>query len=236
MPNSHSEAKSGGAIVQAKGGSLLIEDVQALTNANQYRLYQLIRHKHRMGKDGQRYAGTEVRIMVTSPVSFSALAQEVTFRRELYYLLGALVVEIPSLRERKEDLEHKIRETLRDCCEHYSRYHVLTKGAFQILLDYPWNGNLIQVENFCERLILTAQKRSLDEAFVEWLLSEMYPGEEKEKSFDDVISEQEVPYSIEAKEIRDTLLKLGGSRERTAKELGISKATLWRKMKKYHLE
>lgn len=225
-----------GAVVQAKGGSLLIEDVQALTKANQYRLYQLIRHKHRMGRDGQRYAGTDLRIMVTSPAPYSALAQEVTFRRELYYLLGGLVVEIPSLRERKEDLEHKIRETLRDCCEHYSRYHVLTKGAFQVLLDYPWTGNLIQVENFCERLILTADKRSLDEAFVERLLSEMYPGEGKEKSFDCFIREQEIPYPLEAREIKDTLLKLGGSREKTAKELGISKATLWRKMKKYHLE
>jgi len=224
-----------GAAVQAKGGSLLIEDVQALTKANQYRLYQLIRHKHRLGREGQRYAGVEVRIMVTSLVPLSELVKENDFREELYYLLEGLAVAIPPLRERKEDLEFKIRETVRDCCEHYSRFHVLTKGAYQVLLDYPWNGNLIQVENFCERLILTAEKRSLDEASVEGLLNEMYPDERKEKSENSFVKKEEVPYSMEAREIKDTLLMMGGNREKTAKELGISKATLWRKMKKYHL-
>ena len=225
-----------GAAAQAKGGSLLIEDIQALTKANQYRLYQLIRHKHRLGREGQRYPGAEVRIMVTGTVSFTELVKKEDFRKELYYLLEGLAVSIPPLRERKEDLEFKIRETIRDCCEHYSRFHVLTKGAFKVLLDYPWKGNLIQVENFCERLILTSEKRSLDEAAVEDLLNEMYQGETNVEKEDSVIRNAEVPYPLEAGEIKDTLLKLGGNREKTAKELGISKATLWRKMKKYHLE
>ena len=225
-----------GAAAQAKGGSLLIEDIQALTKANQYRLYQLIRHKHRLGREGQRYAGAEVRIMVTATVPLSELVKKKDFRKELYYLLEGLTVTIPPLRERKEDLEFKIRETIRDCCEHYSRFHVLTKGACKVLLDYPWRGNMIQVENFCERLILTAEKRSLDEAAVEDLLAELYPGESKVEKEDSAIKNAEVSYPLEAGEIKDTLLKLGGNREKTAKELGISKATLWRKMKKYHLE
>ncbi|MDF2886075.1 MAG: domain S-box protein [Lacrimispora sp.] len=225
-----------GAAAQAKGGSLLIEDAQALTKANQYRLYQLIRHKHRLGREGQRYAGAEVRIMVTAAVPLSQLVKKEVFRKELYYLLEGLLVTIPPLRERKEDLEFKIRETIRDCCEHYSRFHVLTKGAFQVLIDDPWKGNLIQVENYCERLILTAKKRSLDEAAVESLLTEMYPGERKEELADTVLKNEEASIPMEAMEIKDILLKQAGNREKTARELGISKATLWRKMKKYHLE
>ena len=225
-----------GAAAQAKGGSLLIEDVHALTKANQYRLYQLIRHKQRLGREGQRYAGTEVRVMVTSIVPLWELLTEVDFRKELCYLLEGLAVTIPPLRDRKEDLEFKIRETIRDCCEHYSRFHVLTKGAYQILLHYPWKGNLIQVENFCERLILTAEKRSLDEAAVETLLAGLYPGEQEKESEQTCAGKKEALVPIEAIEIKDTLLKQGGNREKTAMELGISKATLWRKMKKYHLE
>jgi len=225
-----------GAAAQAKGGSLLIEDVHALTKANQYRLYQLIRHKHRMGKEGQRYPGSEVRVMATSMVSLSGLLKEGGFRKELCYLLEGLTVTIPPLRDRKEDLEYKIRETIRDCCEHYSRFHVLTKGAYEVLLHYPWKGNFIQVENFCERLILTAEKRSLDEAVVENLLARLYPGETEEESEDASPGEEEIPFPMEAVKIKDTLFRQGGNREKTAKELGISKATLWRKMKKYHLQ
>ncbi|NNJ28383.1 PrpR N-terminal domain-containing protein [Lacrimispora defluvii] len=225
-----------GAAAQAKGGSLLIEDVHALTKANQYRLYQLIRHKHRMGREGQRYPGTEVRVMVTSMVSLSGLLKEGGFRKELCYLLEGLSVTIPPLKDRKEDLEFKIRETIRDCCEHYSRFHVLTNGAYQVLLHFPWKGNLIQVENFIERLILTAEKRSLDEAAVENLLARLYPGEKEEESQPASTEKEEIPFPMEAVKIKDTLFMQGGNREKTAKELGISKATLWRKMKKYHLE
>ncbi len=225
-----------GAVAQAKGGSLLIEDIQALTKANQYRLYQLIRHKHRLGREGQRYAGVEVRIMVTGTALLSELVKKEDFRKELYYLLEGLAVSIPPLRERKEDLEFKIRETIRDCCEHYSRFHVLTKGAYQVLLHYPWKGNLIQVENFCERLVLTAEKRSLDEAAVENLLDRLYPDEKKDESEPTSTEKEEIPFPMEAVKIKETLFMMGGNREKTAKELGISKATLWRKMKKYHLE
>lgn len=225
-----------GAVAQAKGGSLLIEDIQALTKANQYRLYQLIRHKHRLGREGQRYAGAEVRIMVTGTALLSELVKKEDFRKELYYLLEGLAVSIPPLRERKEDLEFKIRETIRDCCEHYSRFHVLTKGAYQVLLHYPWKGNLIQVENFCERLILTAEKRSLDEAAVENLLDRLYPDEKKDESEPTSTEKEEILFPMEAVKIKETLFIMGGNREKTAKELGISKATLWRKMKKYHLE
>ncbi|WP_124065574.1 PrpR N-terminal domain-containing protein [Clostridium sp. E02] len=227
-----------GAIVSSRGGSLLLEDVQALTKGNQYRLYQLIRHKQRLGKDGLRHAGTTVRVMVTSSVPISSLAEVGILRQDLYYLLEGLSVRIPSLRERKEDLEGKIRGSIRNCCEHYSRFHVLTQGAYKLLLDLAWRGNLVQVENFCERLILTANKRSLDEGAVENLFHKLYPGETGVKlngagEKDGVTPEESCP--PEAAKIREILLKHGGSREKTAKELGISKSTLWRKMKKHHL-
>ena len=226
-----------GAVAQAKGGTLLLEEVQCLTRANQYRLCQLIRYKSRLGKDGARYPGADVRVMVTTDVPLSDLAGDGAIREDLYYLLSGLTVRIPPLRERKEDLERKLAESIRDCCEHYSRFHVLTHGARKLLLDYPWEGNLFQVESFCERLILTAKKRSLDEGFAEQVLGELYPrplkaGWEEEGEENDRI----MPVPEEAERIAEALLRFGGNREETAKALGISKATLWRKRKKYHLE
>ncbi|MEY8352782.1 PrpR N-terminal domain-containing protein [Lachnospiraceae bacterium 54-53] len=226
-----------GAVVQAKGGTLLLEEVQCLTRANQYRLCQLIRYKNRMGKEGARYQGIDVRVMATTDVPLAGLMREGAMREDLYYLLSGLTVRIPPLRERREDLERKLKESIRSCCEHYSRFHVLTHGAEKLLFDYPWEGNLFQVENFCERLILTANKRSLDEAFAEQILEELYPespedyGAGKEEAGD---QERQLP--AEAEKIAEALFRFGGNREETAKALGISKATLWRKRKKYHLE
>ncbi|WP_312431866.1 PrpR N-terminal domain-containing protein [Lacrimispora sp.] len=226
-----------GAAAQAKGGSLLLEEVQCLTRANQYRLCQLIRYKSRIGKDGVRDSGTDVRVMVTTDVPLSELADDGIMREDLYYLLSGLTVRIPPLRERKEDLERKLTESIRGCCEHYSRFHVLTHGARKLLHNYPWEGNLLQVESFCERLILTANKRSIDEGFAELVIKELYPrshNPEKEKEQEERTREK--PVSEEAKKIAVTLLRFGGNQEETAKALGISKTTLWRKRKKYHLK
>ena len=226
-----------GAVVQAKGGSLLLEEVQYLTRANQYRLCQLVRYKNRLGKDGIKYPGADVRVMVTTDVSLSQLAEAGAIREDLYYLFSGLMVKVPPLRERKADLERKLMESFRGCCEYYSKFHVMTHGARKLLLDYPWEGNLFQVESFCERLILTANKRNINEDFAEQILKELYPrplemgrGEVREE----LAREKAVPE--EAEKIAETLLRFGGNREETAKSLGISKATLWRKRKKYHLE
>lgn len=226
-----------GAAAQAKGGSLLLEEVQCLTRANQYRLCQLIHYKSRLGKDGVRDPGADVRVMVTTDVPLSELAEDGAMREDLYYLLSGLTVRIPPLRERKEDLERKLTESLRGCCEHYSRFHVLTHGARKLLLDYPWEGNLLQVESFCERLILTANKRSIDEGFAELVIKELYPRSHKlEEGKEREEHAREKPVPEEAKKIAETLLRFGGNREEAAKALGISKTTLWRKRKKYHLK
>lgn len=223
-----------GALVQAKGGSILLEEIQCLTRANQYRLCQLIRYKHRQGKDGARDLGVDVRVMGSTDAVLIELVKEGRMREDLYYLFTGLTVRIPPLRERKEDLKRKLKESIRECCEHYSRFHVLTQGAEKLLLGYSWEGNLFQIENFCERLILTANKRSLDEVFVERILKELYPRCEKSQNEDRNGAEKQYP--AEALKIREALQKTGGSREKSAMELGISKATLWRKMKKYHIE
>lgn len=237
-----------GAALQCQGGSLLIRDVERLTPDNQYRLYQLIRFKVCHGSDIARMRKVDVRVMATVETSLIRLMREEKISRDLYYLLSGLELKVPPLRERKEDLQVKLETTLQECCEHYGRYHVLTKGAKELLLSYPWPGNLFQIESYCERLILTAGKRSIDEIAVRNLFKELYP--EEEEPFERSSAESVRPclgeeHSAAAWEearpreellIRKTLTLCGGSREQTAAELGISKATLWRKMKKYGIE
>lgn len=248
-----------GAVLQAQGGTLLLRDVEELTAANQYRLYQLIRFRVCHGADIARLRKVDVRVMVTVRSPLIRLMIQGKISQDLYYLLSGLELSVPPLRERREDLQQKLEDTLRDCCERYGRYHVLTAGAKEILLTYPWYGNLFQIESFCERLILTAGKRSIDEIAVRKLLDELYPelegqprqGAEVVLGSVGEVSGQILPgyvpnvmsgqtlssYAAEdAARIIEVLRKHGGSREKSAKELGISKATLWRRMKKYGIE
>ena len=235
-----------GAAVQANGGTILLEDADWLTPANQYRLLQLIRYKLRWEREIIQNTHVDVRIMVSGqkPGSLFALVQEGKFREDLYYLLQGLLLKIPPLRLRQEDLQRKLQYSIRESCEKYDRYHVLSPEAMEFLLSCRWPGNLFQIENYCERLILTASKRTIDQKTARELLEELYGetslsnqegrGAAKAEKGPSVETEEEGEDLRRIKLVR-TLKQYGGNRAKTAEALGISKATLWRWMKKYEL-
>lgn len=227
-----------GAAALADGGTMLLEGVDCLSPSNQYRLYQLIRYHQRSGRDLSQPVKADVRIIATAAGVLEQKWKEGNFREDLYYLLQGLSLTIPPLRNRREDLRQKITDRLQESNEHYGRYHVLTSGAWAILLDYPWKGNLLQVDSFCDRLVLSAQKRSIDEQAVLRLLGEIYPEDmtgREETTCETENTQSGLWENQDVAAIRRALEKFGGNREKTAAELGISKATLWRRMKKYGL-
>lgn len=225
----------------------MLEDGDMLSLPNQYRLLQLIRYRLWHGRQLQQNRHLDVRVMVTAsvPGAFEQAVGQGRFREDLYYLVKGLDIRIPPLRQRKEDLKQKLGAAIRESCERYGRYHVLTREAEEVLLNCPWFGNLYQVEHFCERLILTATKRSLDEWAVREVLDELFGGKEnleRKSGKKDSGSEGNLSQDAEdgwpderSRQIAAALKKHGGNRKKTAEELGISKATLWRQMKKYGL-
>ena len=103
-------------------------------------------------------------------------------------------------------------------------------------MDFPWDNNDIQLESFCERMILTANKRKITSEYVLSLLSSLYDLSEQDK--DEEIWEKPKRSLLEDERVRNiqaSLLKYNGNRMTTAQSLGISKSTLWRYMKKYNL-
>ena len=227
-----------GAVFLAEGGTLYLEDVETLSLKSQYGLYQLIRYKTG-SRDFARTMGFHIRVIASSiltPEDLGNLAFSGGFRQDLYYLFTGLVLRVPPLRERPEDLEQAIRDTVREACDQYSRYHVVTQGGMQCLKAYPWQGNLLQLETFLKRLILTAEKRSIDEILVRKLLRELFPYSAPVRMMPDGQGIGGPVACEEERQIRLALAAQGGSRERAAACLGISKATLWRKMKKYNIE
>ena len=228
-----------GVIYQVHRGTLLIQDAEELSLDNQFRLYQVIQFHNFYGFPGTQSQTIDVRVLLTTQKSLASLAASGKLRAELYYLLSGHELMVPPMRERPEDLRQKIEDALKEYRRKYNRYHMLTNGAKEILYKYPWKGNLIQIESFLDRLVLTADKRSIDENAVKELLKELYSEyvtSPMPATCAAVQSENPFLYSEEAERILQTLRRFGGNREKTAKELGISKATLWRHMKKHGIE
>lgn len=189
---------------------------------------------------------------------------------ELYERLIAFAIRIPMLMETPEEIPFLADIYMRRLAEQYGRYHVLTKDAMKTIAGLPWDGGRIQLESFLERLVITADHRSIRPDDITTLYTTIYgaealaPRTEAGRSTDggamnaggqrddgrlsvggtaeaDAVRSDagaNPALSVQAMErerIVRVLAECMGSREKAAEKLGISKTTLWRKLRQYQI-
>lgn len=219
-----------GAFGSASNGTLLLLDIDLLVPTVQYALVRALRFRRITRKNIDRLVQFQVRLIATSETRLEEALLEKTFREDLYYLMSGLRLDLPPLRQRKEDLNDILRERFQELCAQLQRYHVLTGGAWKELLSLPWPGNTVQIDSFLERLILTARRRSIDEVDVRRQWNHLYP-----QDFPHVLYGERPTENEEALRILSLLEQYGGNRGEVARELGVSTTTLWRRMKRYQI-
>lgn len=219
-----------GALEQAALGTLVIRDIDELCLRCQYRLLRALRYKIFMKTDIEETSAFDVRVIATARQELGRKVKEGLFRVDLYHILNAFSLRIPSLRERKEDIAGLVTGYFRQYNRKYAKRVTITNGGMEEIVNGIWEGNALQLERFCERLILTAPKRNVDEIIIRNMLEELYPVHQEAEMQTAGMRGMEAP---EAAKIRECLMKNNSSRQKTAQALGISTATLWRKMKKY---
>lgn len=213
----------------AQDGTLYLEHVEALPAETQYKLFSLIQGRF-LHNGSNRPVAASTRVIASTDANLAAKVEKGEFRSDLYYALSALSLELPPLRRRREDILGWAAVYLGEWQEKYQRYVRLTQGAQQYLQDYDWPGNLEQLNSLCERIVLLTERRNVDEVFIrkqlEAVAPKLLPGTEKAVIYKDP----------KAAKLAELLRRHGGSRAAVAAELGISKTTLWRYIKKYGIE
>lgn len=218
-----------GGLAVGNLGTVLIAEIEKLTPVCQYRLYRAIRYEDLIQNDLERSQTLDNRIIATTSVDLGQLVKEGRFREDLYYLLNGLVVEIPPLRKRKEDIRSIVEECRTKFSRRYAKFPKISEDAMEALMEFPWSGNELQLETFCERMLLTTMKKTIAGDFVHFLLNELYPQTESEQEDGKTVIYQHP----EAAELQTLLEKYRGNKSAVAKDMGISTTTLWRRMKKY---
>lgn len=210
----------------AQDGTLYLAHVEALSFELQYKVLKLIQGKF-LHNGTSRPIAANVRVIVSSETNLISRVEQGIFRSDLYYAVSVLQIEVPPVRHNRGNIPKWVDSYLENWQNRYKRYVYLTSGARKYLQEYDWPGNLHQIECLCERIVLMAEQRSVDEVFLRRQLEQMAPklapGTEQIVVFKDA----------RAAEIAELLQKHGGNRQRVADELGVSKTTLWRYMKKY---
>lgn len=221
----------------AHTGTIYFDKIDEMSMYDQLTLLRVM-HEGSIRRVGDNSSlPVNVRVICSVDKNIINLIKEGKFNEELYYAISVLSLNILPLRKRKNDISVLLDYFIKQYSYMYRKYVIITDAARQIVLSYPWPGNVEQLEKFCEKMIISSAKKVLDEDFINKCL-QSYTSFIDEKKFDfSNESKKVVVYkNPEASKILDLLNLYNGNRSKVAEELKISKTTLWRKIKKYNIE
>jgi two-component system, NtrC family, response regulator HydG len=217
-----------GLFVAAASGTLLLDEIGEIPLTVQVKLLRVLQDREVRPVGSSKSRRVDVRIVAATNRDLGEMVSARTFRKDLYYRLKVVSIEVPPLRHRREDVLPLAHAFVRRNC---NTYHCgpcsLSARALDRLLEYSWPGNVRELEHAMERAVVLAEgKPRIEEGD---LPPEILTGGESPPTDDSLRSLAEV----ERRHILRVLAHHGGSRKATAKTLGIGTNTLWRKLSAY---
>ncbi len=217
-----------GLFEAAAGGTLLLDEIGEVTLAVQVKLLRVLQDREVRPVGSSRSHRVDARILAATNRDLDEMVRARAFRKDLYYRLKVVSIEVPPLRSRREDILPLAYAFVRRGCD---TYHCgpcsLSARALDRLLAYPWPGNVRELEHAMERAVVLAEgKPRIEEGDLppEILTAGEVPP----------IDEGLLPLAeLERRHVLRVLARHGGSRKETARTLGIGTNTLWRKLRAY---
>ena len=206
----------------ANRGSLFLDEVSEIPLSLQARLLRVIQENEVMRLGHDRIIPVDVRIIAASNKDLESLVREGFFRQDLFYRLNVLSLRLPPLRERPGDVGLLARHFLSAGGSRMGWPEItLTPEALSLLEEYDWPGNVRELSNVCERLLVFASEPEIN---VEDLLGVLdIPGQPRPRHAPGA--------KPSASDVHNALQEAGGRRRQAAAALGMSRTTLWRRLK-----
>lgn len=229
-----------GKIELARGGTLFLDEIGELALDMQVKLLRVLQEKKYFPVGGTKEITADFRVIAATNKDLKKLVEEGKFRQDLYYRLNVVNLQIQPLRERREDIIELTHYFLYEFSIRYSRpIHGVSQEVMQQLLQYNWPGNIRELRNVIERLVVLATDGEIKK--------EDLPFTQKidEKFIDEPTIHETNPIEIgkladelakyERKIILDALNLENGNKQACAKRLGVTRATLYNRMKKLQI-
>jgi Nif-specific regulatory protein len=224
-----------GLFEQADGGTLFLDEVGDMSPTMQAQLLRTLQDGEVRRVGDERTVRVDVRVLAATHRDLAARVREGLFREDLMYRLQVLVIHAPPLRERAGDVPLLTEHFLRRIAHEREREQpAVDPDVMRLMQRHAWPGNVRQLENALQRLSLLAGDGPISPEVLE--LDPALSGSLRGRS---ATSRTEPPLSLdrgESLQIRKALKAAGGNRARAARMLGISRATIYRKIKEYGLQ
>jgi transcriptional regulator with PAS, ATPase and Fis domain len=209
----------------AHGGTIFLDEISEMEYSLQGKLLRVLQEKKVMRLGSDSVIPVDVRIIAATNRNLKERVQENEFRQDLYYRINVLQLRIPPLRDRKEDIEALAEFFLKKHVGVTKRQLKLAPSAIQALTLYSWPGNIRELQNIIERVIALYHHENIDATTINLMLYD---------PLESTIPKDGLPTEIE--KISKALASTNGKYAEAAKLLGISRSTLWRKLKRLGLK
>lgn len=238
IPGREAPVQRTGKIVLAQGGTLFLDDVDRLPLELQDRLVRFLRSGEVEPAGSREVETVDVRLVAASRSSLETLAARDRFRVDLAYRLSRLVLDVPPLRERREDLPLLIQSSInRFCHETGKRMQGITVKAMSALLSYHYPGNLEELDNIVRQIVYRSRSGEpidVGDLPEDVRLSTVQSGSRVDTTSD--LDLERLVASTETAALREALRRTQGNKSQAARLLGLSRNGLMMKMERYGLK
>ena len=212
-----------GLIEVADGGTLFLDEISDMDLAVQAQFLKVIEEKcyRRLGEVKVRRS--DFRLICATNKNLQEETQQGKFREDLYFRINIFPISIPPLRERLEDLTGIIQDILADLGTSQCQ---IIPDVIKYLRNYLWPGNIRELRNVLERALILARNNPLTLEYFPNLEASVYPISSNKGNIKDL-------ERLEGEHIKDVIKNFGGDKRKAAEALRVSRATLYRKIKKY---
>lgn len=220
-----------GLIESAQGGTLFLDEIAELPLILQSKLLRVLQDKEVRRIGGKDTTKVDVRIIAATNKNLSEEVERNKFREDLYYRLKVVTVEIPPLRERKEDIPDLVRFFIEKYSREFGkRIFDIDEKALQALMNYNWPGNIRQLETLIERAIIICEGEKITLKDIKDELKLNVP----KSAFDIDIPDEGLNYEeLEKELLKKALIKSNYVIAKAARLLGMSYKTFWYRLEKF---
>lgn len=222
-----------GRIKSAEGGTLFLDEVAEMPLAVQAKLLRFIESGEYQAVGDTSHKMANVRIITATHADLSSKVQSGEFRADLYYRLNVVPFHVPALRERTGDIESLLNSmTQKLAQQHHLKSPRFSRQSLKQLKRYDWPGNIRELRNFCERMLILFTGREIQPENLPLEIRNHCP----EKSFTFLLPDRGIKLDeLEQDLLQQALDKTSGNQSKAARMLGLSRDTFLYRLKKYSI-
>ena len=230
--------KKRGKFEIANEGTIFLDEIGDMSLKTQAKILRVLQEQQFQRVGGSRVLKVDVRVIAATNKDLSVEIEAGRFREDLYYRLNVLPIEVPSLRDRKDDIPLLVNHFLNDCAlQNRTRCKTIDQEALQVLKKYAWPGNVRELKNLIERLVILVPGEQItrDDIPPSYRIEKPWPSlmEEDHLLMNDF---KDAKKAFEEAFIREKLRANDGNVSQTARQIGVGRSYLHKKLKQLNVK